>query len=56
MTSVDTSAIHAGRADLRAQGLVVPPIDRSSTYPLHDIDRGGESYENLTHGHTLVPG
>lgn len=56
MTSADTTAVHAGRDDLRALGLVVPPIDLSSTYPLPDIDRGGESYENLTHGGQLVPG
>lgn len=56
MTSADTTAVHAGREDLLAQGLVVPPIDLSSTYPLHDIDRGGESYENLTQGGSLVPG
>lgn len=56
MTSADTTAVHAGRDDLAAQGLVIPPIDLSSTYPLHDIDRGGESYENLTHGGDLVAG
>lgn len=56
MTSADTTAVHAGREDLVTQGLVVPPIDLSSTYPLHDIDRGGESYDNLTHGGSLVPG
>lgn len=54
--SAQTRAVHAGRDDLAADGLIVPPIDLSTTYLLADIDRGGESYDNLTGGGTLVPG
>lgn len=52
----DTQAVHAGRHDLAAHGLVVPPIDLSSTYPLGDVEAGGESYANLTGGGTLAEG
>ncbi|MFH9429708.1 trans-sulfuration enzyme family protein [Streptomyces sp. NPDC017615] len=31
-----TEAVHAGREDLAAQGLHIPPIDLSTTYPSHD--------------------
>lgn len=46
----DTLAVHAGRADLTALGVHALPIDLSSTNPLPDIDRGGESYEALSSG------
>ncbi|WP_372729069.1 PLP-dependent aspartate aminotransferase family protein [Nocardioides sp.] len=51
MTHFDTTAVHAGREDLLAQGLHVPPIDLSTTYPLDSLMTGGESYENLATGH-----
>lgn len=46
----DTVAVHAGRGDLPGLGVHALPIDLSSTNPLPDIDRGGDSYEALTGG------
>jgi cystathionine beta-lyase/cystathionine gamma-synthase len=50
MNSLDTRAVHAGRTDLRGLGVHVPPIDLSTTYPLPDVELGGESYEALAKG------
>ncbi|HEY3512844.1 PLP-dependent aspartate aminotransferase family protein [Kribbella sp. NPDC051137] len=47
---LDTRAVHAGRDDLTARGVHVPPIDLSTTYPLPDVDTGGASYDELTQG------
>ena len=46
----DTIAIHAGREDLIALGVHVPPIDLSSTYPIGDLEAGGAAYEMLATG------
>ncbi len=46
----DTMAVHAGREDLTARGVHVSPIDLSSTYPVSDLDSGGEAYETLAGG------
>lgn len=54
--SADTAAVHAGRRDLAALGVHVPPIDLSTTYPLADVERGGASYENLASGQRLADG
>ncbi|GAA5167100.1 trans-sulfuration enzyme family protein [Ornithinimicrobium tianjinense] len=54
--SVETRAVHAGRADLTALGVHVPPIDLSSTYPLPDVEAGGEAYETLATGHARQEG
>ncbi len=35
-----TTAVHAGRQDLTGLGLHTPPIDRSTTYPVPDLDTG----------------
>ena len=51
MTHFDTTAVHAGREDLTALGVHVPPIDLSTTYPLPNLADGGDSYENLATGH-----
>ncbi|MDG4805221.1 PLP-dependent aspartate aminotransferase family protein [Micromonospora sp. WMMD1120] len=53
MTTVDTRAVHAGRDDLRALGVHVPPIDLSTTNPLPSVDDGGAAYERLATGGTL---
>ncbi|WP_433550795.1 trans-sulfuration enzyme family protein [Micromonospora zamorensis] len=53
MTTVDTRAVHAGRDDLRALGVHVPPIDLSTTNPLPSVDDGGAAYEQLATGGTL---
>lgn len=50
MSSTDTRAVHAGREDLTAQGVHVPSIDLSTTYPLVDVESGGASYELLATG------
>ena len=46
----DTLAVHSGREDLSALGVHAPPLDLSSTYPLPDIEHGGEAYESLATG------
>ncbi len=38
MTQLDTRSVHAGRDDLTALGVHVPPIDLSTTYPLPGVD------------------
>ena len=48
--SFDTRAVHAGRADLTDLGVHAPPIDLSSTYPLPDVESGGDAYERLAGG------
>lgn len=54
--SVETRAVHAGRADLTALGVHVPPIDLSSTYPLPDVEAGGAAYDHLSGGHDREEG
>ncbi|RLK12404.1 methionine-gamma-lyase [Micromonospora sp. M71_S20] len=56
MTTVDTRAVHAGRDDLAALGVHVPPIDFSTTNPLPSVDAGGDAYEALATGGTLPAG
>lgn len=50
MSTTDTRAVHAGRDDLTSQGVHVPSIDLSTTYPLVDVESGGDSYELLATG------
>lgn len=53
----DTVAVHGGREDLTALGVHALPIDLSSTNPLPDIERGGDSYESMaTGGYPLADG
>lgn len=54
--SLDTRAVHAGRADLAGLGVHVPPIDLSTTNPLPDVDLGGACYEALAGGGLPVAG
>ncbi len=56
MDHLDTLAVHAGRDDLTALGVHTPPLDLSSTYPLPDVERGGDSYEALAAGGTPIDG
>ena len=53
---LDTRAVHAGRADLTALGVHVPPIDLSSTYPLPDVESGGEAYDQMAGGGARLDG
>lgn len=46
----DTTAVRAGRDDLQALGVHALPIDLSTTNPLPDIIRGGDSYESMATG------
>jgi methionine-gamma-lyase len=46
----DTLAVHAGRSDLESLGVHALPIDLSTTNPLPDIERGGDSYEAMATG------
>lgn len=48
--SHDTLAVHAGREDLTALGVHVPPLDCSSTYPLTTVEAGGAAYERMATG------
>lgn len=48
--SLDTRAVHVGREDLTDLGVHALPIDLSTTNPLPDIDKGGDSYEVLATG------
>jgi methionine-gamma-lyase len=50
MTSLDTLAVHAGRADLSGLGVHALPLDLSTTNPLPTIDTGGASYESMATG------
>jgi methionine-gamma-lyase len=50
----DTRAVHAGRRDLTELGISVPPIDLSTTYPITDLERGGDAYETLATGQRPV--
>lgn len=52
----DTTAVHAGREDLRALGVHVPPLDLSSTYPVSDLASGGDAYETMAGGGRPEPG
>lgn len=46
----DSVAVHGGREDLAALGIHALPIDLSTTNPLPDIERGGDSYESMALG------
>ncbi|GAB3633284.1 PLP-dependent transferase [Microbacterium shaanxiense] len=52
----DTVAVHSGRADLAELGVHALPIDLSTTNPLPDIERGGDSYEAMATGGRPIDG
>jgi methionine-gamma-lyase len=52
----DSLAVHAGREDLDELGVHALPIDLSTTNPLPDIERGGDSYEALATGGRPIEG
>lgn len=45
-----TRAVHAGRDDLAALGVHAPPIDLSSTYPIHDLALAEGAFDAFAHG------
>lgn len=45
-----TTAAHAGRSDLAALGVHAPPLDLSSTYPLHDLAAAVEAFDAFGRG------
>ena len=45
-----TRAVHAGRHDLTRLGVHAPPIDLSSTYPLHDVAAAEEAFAAFGRG------
>jgi len=49
-TSLETQAVHAGREVLHEQGIHAMPIDLSSTYPLYNLEEGGQSLEAMAMG------
>jgi methionine-gamma-lyase len=53
---LETRAVHSGMEGLRENGQHIPPIDLSTTFPLPDVERGGDAYENLAAGGDLMPG
>ncbi len=46
----DTIAVHAGRDDFAQLGVHAPPIDLSSTYPVHDLAAGMASIDAMVAG------
>jgi len=50
-----TRAVHAGREDFAELGVHTPPIDLSSTYPVHDLAQGTASLEALAMGAREAP-
>ena len=48
--SPTTASCHAGRADLARLGVHAPPLDLSSTYPLHDLDAAEAAFEAFERG------
>ena len=45
-----TRAVHAGREDFAELCVHAPPIDLSTTYPVHDLAMGTRSFDDLVHG------
>ncbi|MEO6941433.1 MAG: PLP-dependent aspartate aminotransferase family protein [Terrimesophilobacter sp.] len=53
---LETRAVHGGMKGLEESGSHVPTIDLSTTNPLPSVELGGDSYEHLATGGTLLPG
>jgi methionine-gamma-lyase len=53
---LETLAVHSGMEGLRELGQHIPPIDLSTTFPLPDVETGGDAYEQLATGGDLLPG
>lgn len=48
--SFETLAVHAGREELMDLGVHALPLDLSSTYPIRDLQAGGEALERMALG------
>ena len=48
--NLHTLATHAGRHDFRELGVHAPPVDRSTTYPIGDLDQATASLDRLVEG------
>ena len=46
----ETLGVHAGREDFAALGVHAPPLDFSTTYPVHDLEEGTASFDALVGG------
>lgn len=46
----DTRAVHAGRDDFAALVVHAPPLDLSSTYPLHDLHAAEQAFDAFAQG------
>lgn len=55
MRRADTVAVHAGREDFAELGVHAPPIDLSTTYPVHDLATGTASFDALVGGAAEAP-
>lgn len=53
---METRAVHGGMEGLEQAGSHVPPIDLSTTNPLPSIAIGGESYDQMASGGSILPG
>jgi methionine-gamma-lyase len=49
--NTDTRACHAGREEFSAMTVHAPPIDLSSTYPLHALEGAVAAFDSLAGGH-----
>ncbi len=50
MNRFDTRTVHAGRHDLRRQGVHVPSVDLSTTYPVTGLQKARESIDRMMEG------
>ena len=50
-----TTAVHAGRHDLAGLGVHTPPLDRSTTYPVPDLDTGAAALMAFASGAATAP-
>ena len=50
----ETMACHAGRGDFSSLTVHAPPLDFSSTYPLHDLDKAVAAFDALAEGEVPV--
>ncbi len=50
MRRIETCSVHAGRDDFARLGVHAPPIDLSTTYPVHDLAAGTASFDALVGG------